>query len=87
MTQQVFFKKEEKAVLIFEKIKDIKNVNEFKEIFKMEYPNDWTKIIARYNEHERNKIKKKAHPMPHPEKYLENLFNIQYKKFINKKSS
>ncbi|MCJ8342137.1 MAG: hypothetical protein MJH09_04690 [Cetobacterium sp.] len=84
MAQQVFLKKEEKAVLIFQKMQDIKNIKEFKELFKKEYPDDWTKIVARYNKHEKKDLKKKGHPMPHPEKYLENLFNVQYKKFVNK---
>ncbi|MEA5523594.1 hypothetical protein [Nodularia spumigena] len=40
------------------------------------YPNDWQKIVARYEAHEKLTPKGKSHPMPKPEKYL---LNISYK--------
>lgn len=41
---------------------------------------DWEKIKATYNREERKDTKHKGHPMPHPEKYLENMYKVGVKK-------
>jgi len=44
------------------------------------YPDDWKKLNANFNKEERKDTKHKGHPMPHPEKYLENMYKVGAKK-------
>lgn len=69
----VVVKKEEKIKVVFNAMSDINDVQEFKLKFKQLYPNDWKKINTTYLEEERKDVKRRGHPMPHPEKYLENM--------------
>ena len=70
---QVFLKKEEK---ILRTLKDL-DANHFDSDFILKfkelYPDDWQKIVDRYEAHERLTPKGKSHPMPLPEKYLLNI--------------
>lgn len=79
MAQQIFLKKQEKIERILSEYEKQPSIEELKRAFKSFYPDDWDKINARYNEHER-KSKGKPFPMPHPEKYLENMFKVHLKK-------
>jgi hypothetical protein len=71
----LFLKKEEKIRAIFDVMTDKNSLEEFKTKFKEMFPTDWQRIIDRYNEHEKRDTKHKGHPMPNPEKYLQNMFN------------
>lgn len=72
---QVFLKKEEKISRTLEDLEanhsdsDSDFILKFKEL----YPDDWRKIVARYEAHERVNPKGKSHPMPPPDKYLLNI--------------
>jgi len=76
MAQSVIPKKEEKVKSVFQAMIEKSSLDEFKVKFKEMYPRDWERIISRYNEHERRDTKQKGHPMPEPEQYLKNMFNI-----------
>lgn len=78
----VVVKKEEKIANVFANMDNPDDINEFKSKFKEIYPNDWKRIINKYNEEERKTKPGKAHPMPEPEKYLENTFNVWKMKTI-----
>lgn len=83
MAQSVVVQKEKKVNAIFEKHGIELSANEFKYIFIEDYPKDWDRIRKVYNDHERADKKGKGHPMPHPEKYIINMYNnglIKYKK-------
>lgn len=71
---QVFQKSEEKIIKTLLKLdKNCNNeavLNKFKELF----PEDWMKIIKRYEAHERLTPPGKSHPMPVPPSYLLNKF-------------
>lgn len=71
--------KDKKLKKVFEVIGESRNVSEFKEIFKKLYEKDWNRIQKRFQEHEKLS-KGKSHPMPNPEKYLENTYNNYIKK-------
>lgn len=70
---QIFLKKEEKVLATLEKLAKIHSDSEFVAKFKELYPDDWQKIVTRYEAHERVAPKGKTHPMPPPEKYLLNI--------------
>lgn len=76
MAQSVIQKKEEKVTSVFEAMLDKASLEEFKIKFKEMYPRDWDRIVSRYKEHERRDIKQKGHPMPEPEQYLKNMYNV-----------
>ncbi len=71
---QVFQKSEEKIIKTLLKLdKNCNNeavLNKFKELF----PEDWMKIIKRYEAHERLTPPGKSHPMPVPPSYLLSKF-------------
>ncbi|AHJ26996.1 hypothetical protein PN465_22985 [Nodularia spumigena CS-584] len=73
---QVFVKKEEKILKTLNNLKLTHSDEDFILKFQDLYPNDWQKIVARYEAHEKLTPKGKSHPMPKPEKYL---LNISYK--------
>ena len=83
MAQSVIVKKEEKVNSVFGAMQNIDDMNEFKQLFKSMYPKDWERVNQRYNQHERRDTKGKGHPMPEPEQYLANMFNV-YRAKINK---
>ncbi len=69
-------KKDEKFNAVWESMSNKNDINEFKEKFKEMYPDDWKKINATFKKEERKDTKHKGHPMPHPEKYLENMYKV-----------
>ncbi len=71
---QVFLKSEEKIIkTLLQLDKNCKN-DEVIDKFKQLYPEDWQKIINRYEAHERLTKPGKSHPMPVPPSYLLNKF-------------
>ncbi|WP_394121702.1 hypothetical protein [Planococcus donghaensis] len=46
----------------------------FKTNFKIDYPEDWELINAAFESYQKNTKRGKNHPMPHPDKYLKNLY-------------
>ena len=85
MGTAVVVKKEVKVKLVLDSMTDITDVVGFKEKFKSMYPKDWENIKRRYLEHESGDKKGKGHPMPHPEKYLENMHKTAIKKYSEDK--
>lgn len=73
MSSAVVVKKEEKVARILESMTDIYDVLEFKSKFKEMFPDDWNRIISRYNAEEKKTKPGKTHPMPNPEQYLTNM--------------
>ncbi len=71
---KVFQKQDEKIIKTLQNLEpscsDDFIVSKFKELF----PDDWEKIVKRYEAHERLTPDGKSHPMPHPRKYLINKF-------------
>lgn len=80
MPQSVIPKKEEKVKVVFAAMQNTDNLQDFKALFKTMYPDDWKRVIQRYNEHERRDTEGKGHPMPEPEQYLANMFKVYQKK-------
>ena len=76
----VITKKDEKFQAVWNAMSNKNDINEFKDKFKEMYPDDWKKICANYNKEERKDTKHIGHPMPHPEKYLENMYKVGAKK-------
>ena len=74
----VITKKDEKAMAVIEKMNNQYDEQEFKNLFKETYPNDWEKIIRKYQKEERKDVKGKGkgHPMPDPDTYLHNMYNV-----------
>ena len=79
----VIIKRDEKAETILCKMQDINNPEEFINLFKVEYPTDYQRIVKTYNDEERKDKKGKGHPMPHPDVYLRNTYNVAIKKHKN----
>jgi hypothetical protein len=76
MSKSVVVKKEEKVRKIFEEIGSDCSLNEFTEKFLKDYPSDWDRINKVYNQHERKDVKGKGHPMPEPDQYMKNMYNV-----------
>ena len=76
----VITKKEEKAEAIIGIMTNEEDVEEFKTLFKKNYPDDYSKMFKVFNEEERKDKKGKGHPMPHPDTYLSNMFKVALKK-------
>lgn len=85
MAQSVVVKKAEKVKSIFMELGGNCSFEEFSAQFKEKFPNDWNRIIAVYNRHERKDKKGKGHPMPKPNQYLKNAYNVGKKKFLQEK--
>lgn len=84
--RSVVVKKDEKVRSIFNEFGLEITLNDFKRIFKERYPKEWKNINDTFNRHEaKQKPGKKRHPMPHPEKYLENAFKVYKKKLEQEK--
>lgn len=76
MAQSVVIKKQEKVEKLFKHYGLNITLQEFKDYFKSDYPKDWERIQKRYKKQvliPREKGKKEG-PMPHPEKYLDNIY-------------
>ena len=76
----VVVKKEEKVNKVFDAMSNVHDMQEFKDIFREMYPDDWKRIISTYNKEERKDTKGKGHPMPKPEIYLKNMYKVGLKK-------
>lgn len=76
----VIQKRSEKAQSIFCSMKDITSIDEFKELFMAKYPEDWEILWKEYKKEKAADKKHKGTPMPHPEKYLENMYKVEIKK-------
>lgn len=72
----VVVKKEEKVKAVFAAMDNPSDMHEFKAKFKQLYPDDWKRINDVFQEEECRVKKGKGHPMPHPEKYLENMYKV-----------
>lgn len=77
----VVVKKEEKVHNVLSKMKDISSIDEFKALFKAMYPKEWMNICKVYQAEKAKDTKHKGTPMPHPEKYLENMYKVGLKKY------
>lgn len=78
----VVVKKEEKVKAVFAAMDNPSDMQEFKAKFKELYPSDWGRINDVFQEEERRDKKGKGIPMSHPEKYLENMFNVARSKIF-----
>lgn len=76
MAQRVMQKREEKAKQIFDELGKNCTFEAFYEKFKELFPDDWGRIKSKYNKEERKTKDGKTHPMPHPTRYVKNLYNI-----------
>jgi len=70
---QVFLKKEEKLAAVAAALSAASTTDAFIDKFRELYPGDWTKIVQRYELHEKQTPHGKSHPMAPPRKYLANL--------------
>jgi hypothetical protein len=77
---QIFLKKEEKITATLSALDSNHTEDQFVEKFQELYPEDWEKIIKRYNAHERLTPAGKSHPMPPPKTYLLNAYRSSKKK-------
>lgn len=84
MAQSVVVKKEEKVNSIFAELGKDCSFEEFYASFKERYPDDWDRINKVYNQHERHDKKGKGHPMPEPNQYVKNMYNVGKGKFGKK---
>lgn len=76
MSQSVIVKKDEKVQAVLAAMKNQDDFSEFSLLFKSMFPKDWERIIQRYRQHELRDKKGRGHPMPKPEKYLNNMFKV-----------
>nr|WP_320148202.1 hypothetical protein [uncultured Anaeromusa sp.] len=86
MAQSVVVKKDEKVSSIFDLLGVDCTCDDFTKKFKEEYPKDWIQINKVYQDHERRDTKGKGHPMPEPNKYMENMYKggkEKYKKLTD----
>lgn len=83
MAQSVIVKKEQKVEKVFNTMQNIDDLQEFKNVFKSLFPDDWKRIQQIYEQHEQRDKKGKGHPMPKPEIYLSNMYKV-YRKKLNK---
>ena len=72
---QVFLKKEEKILTTISNLVADYSDDDFIAKFRELYPEDWGKIVKRFNAHERLTPAGKSHPMAPPPKYLLNISN------------
>lgn len=84
MAQSVVIKKKEKVNRILAELGTACTFEAFSVKFKEYYPEDWKRINQRYNQHEKMDSKGKGHPMPNPDRYMQNMYNVGMKEF-NKK--
>ena len=72
---QLIKDKSDKVDKIFAGLKEDSSLENFAEAFRQNYPEDWDRIVKRYNEHKKLRKKGNNYPMPEPEKYLEQIYN------------
>lgn len=71
-TGQIFLKKDEKVRAVIAVLSDSYSEEDFVAKFREIYPDDWEKVVARWNAHERLTPPGKNHPMARPEQYMIN---------------
>lgn len=76
----IITKKDEKITQILCELGDDCSFEEFSQKFIETYPGDWEKIKRTYKQHEHRDKKGKGHPMPEPEQYMKNMYNVGKKK-------
>ena len=76
----VITKKKEKQKNVLCSMKNKNDIDEFIKLFKETYPKDWDKIIRAYNT-EKKESNGKRHPMPNPDTYLRNMYNVAIKEY------
>ena len=79
---QLIKDKTDKIEKIFGDLKEDSSLEGFIGMFKQNYPEDWNRIVKRYDDHKKLRKKGKNYPMPEPKKYLEHI----YSDYLNKKS-
>jgi Na+-transporting NADH:ubiquinone oxidoreductase subunit NqrC len=80
---QIIMKKDEKMLNVA-KVMDINFTNnDFMEMFKYMYPNDWDNVKKRYVEHLKVNKGDKHFPMPEPMKYL-SMVSTKYINYVKK---
>lgn len=79
----IIINKNEKVKKVFEVLNQISGEEEFITTFREKYPEDWQRILKRYDEHKRLRKKGKAYPMPEPNKYLGDIYKLYKNKKIN----
>ena len=72
---QLIKDKTDKVEKIFGSLKEDSSLEKFIETFRQNYPEDWDRLLKRYDQHRKLRKKGKNYPMPEPEKYLENIYN------------
>ena len=72
----VVVNKAEKVAAVFSAMSDLDDMLEFKTKFKEMFPKEWQHINSVYQKEERADTKHRGHPMPEPEKYLENMYKV-----------
>lgn len=77
----VVVKKAEKVHNVLSNMTDINSLDEFKNLFKAMYPKEWMNVCKVYQAEKAKDTKQKGTPMPHPEKYLENMYKVGLKKY------
>ena len=76
----VIKKKDEKANMVIESMTNKQSEDEFRSRFKEMFPDDYLNIVRTYEKEERKCKRDKRHPMPHPDKYLSNMFKVAKQK-------
>ena len=70
---QVVLKKAEKLQSVDAALPSGASAEDFVAKFQEMFPDDWGRIVRRYEAHERQTAPGKGHPMPEPRKYLLNM--------------
>jgi len=65
-------KKDEKVIDVLRTLEPSTSDDEFVKKFREMYPDDWQRVVKRYDEHERLTPKGKSHPMAKPFQYMLN---------------
>lgn len=80
MGSAVFPAKKKKLEAMIKKYGEDMTWHTFKINFKTDYPADWELITSAFESYQRNTKRGKSHPMPHPDKYLKNMYTSISKK-------
>lgn len=76
MGKPLVLRKVNKAEDILNSMTDMYCEEEFKELFKKMYPDDWKRINRKYLKETVNVKAEKEYPMPEPEVYLHNMYQM-----------
>nr|WP_198591106.1 HEAT repeat domain-containing protein [Vibrio cyclitrophicus] len=82
---QIIQKKDEKVINVLLTLQPSVSADNFVEKFKEVYPDDWKRVIKRFNEHERLTKDGKSHPMAHPHQYMLNASKKIREQYANGK--